>query len=119
MRDDEDQLLEGEYELQPVRLSLQRTNMPAVRKINSLRQMSLRAPKMFWDRVFEFRTEKKTFAKGTAHLLVPSIGRATKPEEKEAAAELALAVAAGRVTDNSGSAVDAPVEPDAKGGLAV
>ena len=119
LRDEEDQLLEDEYELQPVRLSLQRTNMPAVRKINSLRQMSLRAPKMFWDRVFEFRTEKKAFAKGAAHLLVPSLGRATTAEEKEAATELALAVAAGRVSDNSTGAVDAPVEPDAKGGLAV
>lgn len=118
VRDEEDQPTD-EVELQPVRLSLQRTNMPAVRKINSLRQMSLRAPKMFWDRVFVFSTEKKQFTKGTAHLLTPRLGRATSDAEKTAAVELSLAVAAGRVSDNSSSdsAADKPSEPAAKGGL--
>jgi hypothetical protein len=121
VRDDLDQVIEGEYELQPVRLSLQRTNMGAVRKINSLRSTFLRSPKMFWDRLFVFSTEKKTFAQGSAHLLVPTLGRATSDEEKEAAIELSLAVAAGRVSDNQDgeSAADAPAAPDAKGGLAV
>ncbi len=107
-------------ELQPVRLSLQRTNMPAVRKINSLKKMSLR-DKPFFFRVFDLKTERKAFARGTAFLLVPSLGRDTSEEERFAALELAKAVRAGRVRDNQAgdSAVDAPAEPDAKGGLGV
>jgi hypothetical protein len=109
-----------EVEMQPVRLSLQRTNMPSVRKINSLKKMSLRN-RPFWDKVFHLSTERKTFAKGTAFLLVPKLTRDTTEEERIAAVELAQAVAAGRVVDNQAgdSATDTPVEPDAKGGLGV
>ena len=112
--------VDGETEMQPVRLSLQRTNMPAVRKINSLKRMSMRN-RPFWDKVFSLSTERKTFAKGTAFLLVPKLTRDTTEEERLAAVELAQAVAAGRVTDNQAgeSAADAPAEPDAKGGLGV
>lgn len=107
-------------EMQPVRLSLQRTNMPAVRKINSLKRMSMRN-KPFWDKVFNLTTEKKQFPKGIAFLLVPKLTRETTDEERLAAVELAQAVAAGRVTDNQSgdSAADAPVEPAAKGGVAL
>lgn len=117
---DEDGVETGEIEMQPVRLSLQRTNMPSVRKINSLKRMSLRN-RPFWDKVFHLSTERKTFAKGTAFLLVPKLARDTTEAERLAAVELAQAVAAGRVTDNQAgdSAADAPVEPDAKGGLGV
>lgn len=120
-RDDLEQVIEGEFELQPVRLALKRTNMPAHRKINSLRRMSLRPPKELWSRVFVLRTERKQFASGPSHLVLPSLGRATTPAEQEAAVELAFAVAAGRVTDNQASdaAGDRAVAPDAKGGLAV
>jgi hypothetical protein len=109
-----------EDELQPVRLSLQRTNMPAVRKINSLKKMSLR-DKPFFYRVFDLKTERKAFARGTAFLLVPSLGRETTDEERMAALELAKAVRAGRVQDNQTgeSAVDKATAPDAKGGLGV
>jgi hypothetical protein len=112
--------VDGETEMQPVRLSLQRTNMPAVRKINSLKRMSMRN-KPFWDKVFHLSTERKTFAKGTAFLLVPKLTRDTDEAERLAAVELAQAVAQGRVTDNQAgeSAADAPAEPDAKGGLGV
>jgi hypothetical protein len=111
-------LVEGE--MQPVRLSLQRTNMPAVRKINSLKRMSMRN-KPFWDKVFNLTTEKKQFPKGIAFLLVPKLTRDTTDEERLAAVELAQAVAAGRVTDNQAgdSAADKPVEPAAKGGVAL
>jgi hypothetical protein len=118
LRDEDEQLLDDEFELQPVRLSLQRTNMPAVRKINSLKRMNLRPPKMFWDRVFDLSTEKKAFSQGAAHLLVPRLGRPTTAEEVEAAIELATAVAAGRVQE-AGDKLDNAVEPDAKGGLGV
>jgi hypothetical protein len=107
-------------ELQPVRLSLQRTNMPAVRKLLTLRKASLRN-RPFWDKVFDLGTEKRQFDRGAAHLLTVRLGRDTTPEEREEAAQLALAVAAGRVTDNAASdaATDRPVEPEAKGGLSV
>jgi hypothetical protein len=108
-----------EIEMQPVRLSLQRTNMPAVRKINSLKKMSLRN-KPFWERVFVLKTEKKTFAKGTAFLVQPKLGRATNAEEREEAGQLAIAVAHGRVSDNAEKAGgEERAEPEAKGGLPI
>lgn len=118
LRDEDDQLVD-DYELQPVRLSLQRTNMPAVRKINDLKRSQLRAPKMFWSRVFALSTKRREFASGAAHLLELRLGRPTTAEEQEAATELALAVQAGRVFDNSDgeAAQDRPAAPEAKGGL--
>jgi len=107
-------------EMQPVRLSLQRTNMPSVRKINGLKRMSLRG-QPFFNRVFALSTERKSFAKGAAFLLVPKLTRETTPEERIVALDLAKLVRAGRVADNqaAGAGADAPVEPDAKGGLGV
>jgi hypothetical protein len=107
-------------ELQPVRLSLQRTNMPAVRKLLTLKKASLRN-RPFWEKVFDLGTERKQFNQGSAHLLTVKLGRDTTADERAAAVELAQAVAAGRVSDNQASeaAADKPVEPDAKGGLAV
>jgi hypothetical protein len=111
---------DAEVELQPVRLSLQRTNMPAVRKINALKKMSLRN-RPFWEKVFNLKTERKTFAKGAAYLVVPKLGRVTTPEEREQAAQLAIHVAAGRVSDNAASSGgdERVAKPDAKGGLEV
>lgn len=110
----------GEEDLQPVRLSLQRTNMPAVRKLLTLKKASLRN-KPFWDKVFDLGTEKKSFDRGAAHLLTVKLGRDTDADERAAAVELATAVAQGRVSDNQASDAvgDKPVEPDAKGGLSV
>jgi hypothetical protein len=110
---------DAEDELQPVRLSLQRTNMPAVRKWVTLIKSLRNRPQ--WDKVFDLGTEKKSFDRGAAHLLTVRIGRDTNADEREAAVELAQAVAAGRVSDNSVEAESAgkPVEPDAKGGLGV
>lgn len=111
---------EDDPEPQPVRLSLQRTNMPAVRRILTLKKASLRN-RPFWEVVFDLGTEKKQFDRGAAHLLTVKLGRQTTPEERAVAADLALAVAAGRVSDNQeqAEAGSKPVEPDAKGGLAV
>lgn len=106
-----------EVEMQPVRLSLQRTNMSAVRTINSLKRMKLRN-RPFWDKVFHFGTEKKTYAKGPAWNLVAKITRDTTAEERLAAVEVAQAVRAGRVKE-AGAAEAPAVEPDAKGGLGV
>lgn len=118
-RDDLDQIIPDLFELQPVRLSLKRTNVSAHRTIAQLRKMSLRPPKEFWSRVFVLKTERKQFTSGASHLVIPTLGRATNAREQEAAVELAMAVAAGRVTDNQAddSGNDRPVEPEAKGGL--
>lgn len=106
-----------EPELQPVRLSLQRTQMPAVRKWNSLKKMSLRN-KPFWAKTFVLTTYKKDFPSGPSYLVEPKVGRDTTAEEQQLAAELAIAVSAGRVAANEDGAQDTPVEPNARGGAA-
>ncbi len=109
-------------ELQPVRLSLQRTNMPAVRKLNSIKRAVLRN-RPFYDVVFDLATYKKDFGRGSAYLLNPKQGRTTTPEEREEAYNLALAVQGGRVqsvgeSDEGGPS--APVaEPKSEGALDV
>ena len=107
-------------ERQPVRLSLQRTNMPAVRKFNSIKRAMLRN-KPFWDIAFDLTTYRKSFDKGQAYLLNPKPGRQTTAEEREDAKNLALAVVGGRTVANDEATADTPSapaeEPDAKGGL--
>lgn len=113
--------LEGEDEeqLSPARLSLQRTNMSAVRKWTTLRRSALRN-RPFWEVVFDLSTTKNTYARGAAYNLVVKLGRKTTAEEKALAVDLAQMVAAGRVVDNQASdAKAAAAEPDAKGGLGV
>lgn len=109
-------------DLQPVRLSLQRTNIPAARKFTTIKRAVLRN-KPFWDIVFDLSTYKKPFDRGTAHLLSVRQGRKTTSEERSLAAELAAGVLAGQVAANDDAAGDAPsapaVEPDAKGGAAL
>jgi hypothetical protein len=106
--------------LSPARLSLQRTNVPAVRKWMTLRRSALRN-RPFWEVVFDLSTEKNSYAKGQAFNLVVKIGRKTTDEEKMLAVELAQAVAAGRVVDNqeADATGDAKVEPETGGGLAI
>jgi hypothetical protein len=110
--------VEGEEDdLAPVRLSLQRTNVPAAKKLLTLKRAMLRG-KPFWDVVFDLSTYKKSFSQGSAHLLNVKQGRTTSAEERQAAVELAQAVSLGNIRSNEDEAVagDAPVEPDAKGG---
>jgi hypothetical protein len=119
-RDELDQPVEDSFELQPVRLSLYRARKQGHDKIRQLKAMSLRPPKMFWDRVFHLTTQRKDFASGPAHLVIPTLTRPTTEDEKQIATELAIAVRAGRVQDNSDDALKGErVEPEAKGGLAV
>jgi hypothetical protein len=108
-----------EPDLQPVRLSLQRTNVPMVRKWRSL--IKSKRNSSIWDYVYNLSTFAKPFPRGTTYLLDVKLGRPTNPDEKSVAIELAQAVAAGRVSDNAASdgAQDKVSEPDAKGGLAV
>lgn len=110
----------GENDLQQVRLSLKRTNTSSAKKIVTLYRSWRNRP--FWEKVFEFGTQKKDYASGPSHLLTVKVSRNSTDEEKLAAAELAQAVAAGRVQDNAAAAEsqERPAEaPDAAGGLAV
>lgn len=108
-----------EDELRPARLSLQRTNMAAVRKWMTFKRATLRG-RPFWDVVFDLTTDKNTYARGVAYNLSVKVGRKTTPEERGLAVELSQAVAAGRVVDNSATdAAKDKVEPDAGGGLGV
>ena len=104
--------------MQPVRLSLQRTNVPVVKKWMTLKSAKLRN-RPFWDKTFSLGTEKKPYDRGMAYNLTVSVGRDTTAEEKEAALALAQVVMSGLVQDNAESTRDEQVEPDAKGGLAV
>lgn len=108
---------DDEDELQPVRLSLSRAQMKAVRKINSLYRMTMRN-RPYWDKVFNLTTTRESFSSGSAYIVKPSIGRDTTPDERSEGGQLAVAVAAGRVEETDRKA-DTPVEPDAKGGLDV
>lgn len=109
---------EEEFEYMPVRLSLKRTDMEAVRRINSMFQMKLRnQPK--WARVLDLTTVEKT-GKGRYFGVDVKLGRVTTDEEREDALELATAVMQGRVTDNDATAgTDEKVAPENKGGLDV
>lgn len=112
---------EGEAEYQPVRLSLQRTNMPAVRKFTQVQRAMLRG-KPFYDLVFHLTTYEKQFKKGPAYLLNPKPGRKTTAEEREDALQLALHVRAGRVASNDEAVADAEgpaPAPKAEGALDV
>lgn len=113
---------EGEEgdELQPVRLSLKRTDNGAVRKFNSLKRMSLRN-KPFWEITFDLTTFKKEFKQGTSYLLALKPGRKTTADEREEAKNLALAVVGGRAVANDDGQVDPEAaEPDTpKSALAV
>jgi hypothetical protein len=112
-----------EFELQPVRLSIKITNKDnkaTVSTINSLKKMKLRG-KVFWDKVFDLSTSRKSYGGGDAYAIEAKLGRLTTEEEREAAAELYFAVQTGRVSDNSVKAetAEAASEVDAKGGLSV
>lgn len=108
---------DAEPELQPVKLSLQRSNKAASDKILTLKRSVLRG-KPFWAVVFELTTRRREFDRGTSYVVDAKLGRATDAIEQAQATELALALGGGRVVANDEEAEKgaAPVEPDAKGG---
>jgi hypothetical protein len=110
---------EGEDDaLEPVRLSLKRGDMDAVRKIITIKKAILRnAP--FWDVVFDLSTERKPWAKGSSYVVKVKNGRATAPVEKTQAAELAVALMRGSVVDNAATADAPPPAPEKTTGLSV
>jgi hypothetical protein len=102
----------------PVRLSLKRTDMSAVRAINDLFRYKMRN-QPFWARVFDLSTVKKT-GKGTYYNVAAKLGRETTDIEREMALDLAMAVTAGRVQDNSDTSnPDEKVAPKAEGALGI
>lgn len=112
-----------EVDYQPVRLSLMRTQKPAIQKINTLQRAVLRN-KPSWDRVIKLVTVKKEFGKNAAYVIDPTnikYVRETTADEKALSAELAIAVIGGRT--HAAGAEDAledrAAEPAANGGLAV
>lgn len=109
---------EDEENWLPVRLSLKRTDMDGVRKINTIKQAALRN-KPFWENVWILRTKSKEFRKGTAYLVDPKLGRKTTSDEKALAVELAQAVIQQRVASNDAAVVDEPTDPGNNGGLDV
>jgi hypothetical protein len=99
---------EDEETLVPVRLSLKRTDVPAAKKLISLKKM-LRL-KAFWDMTFDLSTALKASGRHESYIVQVKAGRPTTDEEKLLAVQLAQDVASSRVTDNSA----AEVEGDAK-----
>jgi hypothetical protein len=114
---------EGEKDYQPVRISFKRTDVPAHRKINTLKKAVLRN-RPYWDMVLQLKTVKKEFNGKAAFVVSPSDIkniRDTDVNEKTIASELALAVAAGR-TQSVGAEdalADKAVEPKSSSDLDV
>jgi hypothetical protein len=102
---------EDEDVLVPCRLSLKRTDVPAAKKLISLKRMlRLRA---FWDHTFDLSTEKKTYGRHQSFVVTVKAGRPTTDEEKLLAVQLAQDVASQRVQDNSADEVAAnAAEPE-------
>jgi hypothetical protein len=90
---------EDEETLVPCRLSLKRTDVPAAKKLISLKRMlRLRA---FWDTTFDLTTERKTFGRHQSYVIQVKAGRPTTDDERGLAVQLAQDVASARVQDNS------------------
>jgi hypothetical protein len=110
---------EIDTELRPVRLSLLRSTKKAHDRIASLKTAMLRN-RPFWDRVLHLESVEKDFGRNTSYIIEPKFTRDTTPAEREAAVTLAQVAVAGRaVSNDAAEAPEAPVEPDAEGGLAV
>lgn len=107
-------------ELQPVRLSLQRTQSKVAGKWLTLLS-ALGRSSSYWDVTWQLTTKRKDFASGPAYLLEVKKGRKTTNDERLLSVNLAQAVAGGRTVDNSEQVEggERTSAPDAKGGLAV
>lgn len=102
--------------LMPVRIAFLRSTKKAHDKLQTLRKALLRN-RPWWELVFEFETKEQTFGRNTAYVVQVKKDRETTAEEKQAAAELALAARAGRVEANEGAAEEKREEPEAKGSI--
>lgn len=98
-------LVDDQY--QAARLSLKRTDMPAVRKIAQARGSFLRN-KPLYNVVWNLSTYEKSFSSGSSWLINPKPGRQTTAEERELAFKLAVDAHAGNVSTNEDAADAAP-----------
>lgn len=106
---------DGEQDIAPVRLTLQRSTKKGADKINTILRAVLRG-KPPWDKVLQFQTVKQD----KSFIVNVKLGRDTTPAEREQAAELAMAFMAGNTVSNDEAAEDGvAVEPENTGGLAV
>lgn len=103
-------------ELQPVRLSLKRTDVKAAKKIVTIKQAILRN-KPFWEIVFDLSTVKNKYTQGMSFNLQVGTGRKTTLQEREEAQELFMLAAQGRTVDNSADQPERTAAPKAKGAL--
>lgn len=115
---------DGETDYLPARLSLQRTQVPSVKKWATLKRLAGRKSRAWWDKKYILTTTPKTFGRHSAHILVPNLGDDTNAEERSMAADLAIEVHRGNVVTNEEAHTEAtspaPVaEPDAQGGAAI
>jgi hypothetical protein len=110
---------EDEPEYQPVRLSLQRTQVPAAKKWLTMARAKRNT--MLFDYLYTLSTKLEKFDKGSSYLLVVKQTRPTEDEEKLLGVELATATAAGRTQDNQADAAKGSeaVEPAAAGGAEI
>lgn len=106
-----------EVVLEPVRLSLKSSDIPAANKWLTLIKSKLRN-KPWWGKTFILSTTKNEYKKGAAFNIGVKLGRDTTAEERELAQSISQAVVDGRVADNaeSESAGDKPAEPKAREG---
>jgi len=110
---------DSEQEIAPVRFSLQRTGKKAADKINTILRAVLRN-KNNWDKVLQFDSVKRDFGSNKAYVVNVKLGRDTTADEREQAAELALAFMSGNVVSDEEAAESGPtVAPDSRGGLDV
>lgn len=103
---------EDEENLIPVRLSLKRTDVPAAKKLISLKKM-LRL-KTFWDITFDLSTAVKASGRHESYIVNVKAGRPTTDEEKLIAVQLFQDVAQARVQDNSVAEVEGDAQDRAK-----
>jgi hypothetical protein len=101
--------------LEPVQLSLQRSNKSAADKIGTIKRAQLRQ-KPFWENVFHLSTVERSFKGGESYVVQVKLDRPTTNAEREQAMQLALAAQGGRTVANETGDPDATVEPEAKGG---
>jgi hypothetical protein len=103
---------EDEPRLEAGRLSLKRTDVPAAKKLWSLKNMM--RLKAFWDYTFDLSTKVKTSGRHESYIVQVKAGRPTTDEERLIAVQLAQDVASQRVQEaGQESEAKAPVEAPA------
>lgn len=107
---------DDEDRLEPVQLTLQRSNKSAADKIGTIKRAQLRQ-KPFWENVFHLSTTERNFKGGDSYVVQAKLGRPTTGTEREQAMALAMAAQGGRTVANDSDDPDATAAPKDTGGL--